>query len=490
MAPHSDLSRRSFMGSVAGLGAAATVSSSAVHAADRPKNLSEVEVSGGNGLNVIVIIVDTLRWDYLHCNGNERIMTPNLDALAASGVNFTNCYADGLPTIPSRRVMHTGMGILPEKQKWIPLSKGTNRRGGIDDITIAEYFGKAGYTTGFIVDTFHHFKPGMNFHVGFDSFSWVRGQEIDRWVAGPRDSVNPDDHSPPYLMNDAFRNNMTQYMLNTQNRTSEDDYFCARSCNEAARWIEDTSDNGPFMLFMDMFDPHEPWDAPPRFQKMYRDSYPYDRYLFGYGVDHDIVRAEDYPVLRDLYSAEVTFSDHCIGKLIDRVKKLGLWDNTVILFSTDHGTHLGEQGCVQKQASCLNSLIARVPTIIRHPDPGWSGTRIDGLTSHLDFTPTLLELADIRTNMPFDGMNMWDLVTGDREKLRDSVVSGYGNFGSVHTDKWHYFRNVWGSDPGLGPQLNDLESDPNEEVNVIDRHPDVVAGLDHILNESFEGTGG
>ena len=115
MNQHSDLSRRTFMGSVAGLGAAAAVSPSSAQTAERPARLADVEVSGGNGLNVIVIIADTFRWDHLHCNGNDRIMTPNLDALAASGVNFTNCYADGLPTIPARRVMHTGMSILAER---------------------------------------------------------------------------------------------------------------------------------------------------------------------------------------------------------------------------------------------------------------------------------------------------------------------------------------------------------------------------------------
>ena len=100
---------------------------------------------------------------------------------------------------------------------------------------------------------------------------------------------------------------------------------------------------------------------------MYRKKYPFDRYIFGYGVDVNDVRNDDIPVLVDLYSAEVTFSDYCIGQLIQQVKRLGLWDNTIIAFSTDHGTHLGEGGCIQKQAKNLISCLARVPLIIRHP---------------------------------------------------------------------------------------------------------------------------
>jgi arylsulfatase A-like enzyme len=479
------VSRRKFMGSVAGAGAGAAFVEKAGNAKNAaaqntiiPPGALSINTSNSTGMNIIVIIADSWRWDYLGITGNTRIKTPNIDALAAEGVYFDNCYADGLPTIPARRVMHTGNSIIEGKSKWKPLENG--------DITFANILGKAGFTTSFIVDTFHHFKPDMNFHKDFDSFTWIRGQEVDRYKSGPKNSVNPENHVPEHLLSDDLRTNMTQYLLNTKDRSGEEDYFCAQSCNAAEEWLAENKDNdGPFMMFMDMFDPHEPWDAPPRFQKMYRDSYPFDRYLFGYGVDVDDVREEDYPILRDLYSAEVSFSDHCIGKLIDRVKSLGLWDNTIIAFSSDHGTHLGEQGCIQKQAKLLNSCIARVPLIIRHPDKSTHGKRIDALTSHMDFMPTFLEMLGVKTNREFDGQNMWDLITGAKDKLRDYAVTGYGNYGSVHTEKWHYLRNVWGKEPGLGPQLYDITVDHNEEVNVIADHPDVVTGLEAIMESEF-----
>ncbi|MFC1551487.1 sulfatase [Candidatus Latescibacterota bacterium] len=487
----SAVSRRKFMGSVAGIGAGTSFAGKSGNAdaqtAKRPeftgpltkeKLPEELEASQSNGMNIIVIIADTWRWDYLGITGNTRVKTPNLDALAAEGVYFENCYADGLPTIPSRRVMHTGNSILPDKTKWVPLKN--------SDTTFAEILGKSGFTSTFIVDTFHHFKPGMNFHEGFDSWTWVRGQESDPFKSGPKHSIDPDDYAPEHLRNDYYRERIMQYVLNTKDRASEEDYFCAQSCNAAAEWLGENKDNdGPFMMFMDMFDPHEPWDAPPRFQKMYRDTYPLDRYIFGYGVEMEDITEEDYPILQDLYSAEVTFSDHCIGKLIDRVKSLGLWDNTIIAFSTDHGTHLGEQGCVQKQAKLLNSCIARVPLIIRHPDKSTHGKRIDALTSHMDFLPTFLGMLGVKSNLTFDGQNMWDLVTGAKDKLRDYAVTGYGNFGSVHTKKWHYLRNIWGDDPGLGPQLYDITTDPLEGKNVFAQHPDVVVGLEAIMESEF-----
>lgn len=481
------VTRREFTGSLAGFGAAAVIGN-AVAQANRPeftgplnreKLPEKIEVSKPNGLNLIVIIADTFRWDYLGFSGNRRIKTPYLDSLAAEGVYFENCYADGLPTIPARRVMHTGRSILPEKEKWVPLPK--------DDITFAEILGRAGFTTGFVVDTFHYFKPDMNFHRGFSSWEWIRGQESDPYASGPRSAVNPDDHAPEHLLNDYYRERIIQYVLNTLGRKGEEDWFCARSCSAAAKWLRANKDNdGPFMLFIDMFDPHEPWDAPLRFQHMYRKKYPFERYIFGYGVNMEDIRPDDIPVLIDLYSAEVTFSDHCIGGLLDEVKRLGLWDNTVIAFSTDHGTHLGEQGCVQKQAKLLNSCLARVPLIIRHPDPAFRGKRVNGLVGHLDFTPTFLSLLGMKTNIPFDGMNAWDLVTGSKQSLRDRVVTGYGDFGAVHTPEWHYFRHIWGENPGLGPALYDLAADPREEKNVIAGHPEVVSELNTVLESSFQ----
>jgi len=483
------ISRRKFVGSLAGLGAGGSLASASFGQEQKAVEFTgpligeklpdEIKVTKPNGLNLIVIIADTFRWDYLHCSGNQRIQTPYLDALAAEGVYFENCYADGLPTIPARRVMHTGRSNLTEKERWHPLAG--------DDVTFAEILGKAGVSTGFIVDTYHHFKPGMNFHRGFDSWTWIRGQETDPYVSGPRSSVNPDEYTHQHLLNDRFRKRIIQYILNTGDRKSKEDYFCARTTRAAARWLGENKDNeGPFVLFIDMFDPHEPWDAPAEYQKIYREKYPFERYIFGYGVDVADVREEDIPVLIDLYSAEVTFSDYCIGRFIDEVKRLGLWENTIIVFSTDHGTHLGEEGCIQKQAKLLNSCVARVPLIIRHPDKSFRGKRIDALTSHLDFMPTFLSLLGIEGYDRMDGRNMWELVSGNREKIHEHLITGFKNFGSVHNRKWHYFQNIWEDDPGHGPALYDLEEDPGETVNVLRKHPRVVAEMKGILSQAFQ----
>ena len=477
------VTRRQFVGTMAAMGAAALTSNLAAEPGEQKMQqpiwsgtlepaakptAGRSSRNGLSGLNIIVIIADTFRADHLGCYDSTRVKTPCLDKLARQSVLFTDVTTEGLPTIPCRRVYHTGKSVLPEA-KWQPLSK--------EDTTFAQILSKRGFTTGFIVDTYHYFKPDYNFHRGFDSWQWIRGQETDKWKSGPREAFDPRKHMPAHLWNETYDRNMRQYLMNTQERKGPDDYFCAQSCKAAADWLERNGKNKPFMLWIDMFDPHEPWDAPPQFQKMYRDEYPYDRYLFGYGVRNRDIRPEDLPVIRDLYAAEVTFSDHCIGRLLERVEQMGLMDDTIIVFSTDHGTHLGEEGCVQKTPGLLNRCVTHIPLIIRHPDSSFAGKRIGGLVNAIDFLPTFLSLLGIKDYKDVDGRDMWELATGKVQSIHEEVYTVFGNFGAIHTLDWHYFQNVRGNGVGKGPCLYNLKADPAQAKNVLYDFPDVAKQL-------------
>jgi arylsulfatase A-like enzyme len=440
-----------------------------------PRGISQA--SKPNGLSMIVIIADTWRADHLGCYGSTRIKTPYLNKFAADSVLFTDANAEGLPTIPCRRVYHTGRSVLPES-KWQPLRN--------DDITFAQVLRKHGVTTGFIVDTYHHFKPNYNFHQGFDSWQWVRGQETDRWKSGPEEKFDPKNHMPPHLWNEGYDRNMRQYLMNTQDRKGQEDYFCARSCRAAMDWLEQNVKNKPFMLWIDMFDPHEPWDAPPRFQKMYREQYPYERYLFGYGVRNKDIRPDDLPVIKDLYAAEVTFSDYCIGRLLQRVEDMGLTDDTIIVFSTDHGTHLGEQGCVQKTPALLNACVTHIPLIIRHPDKRFAGKRVDPIVSAVDFMPTFLTLLGIDDYKDTDGQNMWSLVTDKAASIHDNVYTVFHGFGAIHNRNWHYFQHIRGKSPGKGPCLYNLKNDPHQTKNVVKEFPRAAQALRNKLQDRLK----
>lgn len=439
-------------------------------------------------LNLIVLVSDTFRADHIGCFGNERIKTPCLDRLASEGTAFTNVYADGLPTIPERRVLFTGNSIIPSREHggWRPLSP--------DDVTLPNILRENGYTTSFFTDVYHYFKPGMNFHEGFNAWEWIRGQENDPYRSGPRNSVDPRHHMPEHLWHDGKQTHrmfescderMRQYLMNTIGRENEEDYHCARTLRAAMTWLEQNMNNPPFMMFVDIFDPHEPWDAPPRFQNMYHDSIPFERYLFGYGMDFRDIRPEDYDILRALYAAEVTFVDMWIGRFCDRLEELGLRDNTIIFFTTDHGTHLGEEGCFTKTAGLLNSCIARLPLIIRHPEPGFRGARIDTLASSTDYMPTLLDMLGIDNTYDTDGTSLFGLMKGETGTIHERVFTEFGPFAAVHTDDWHYFQHTQGDDQGKGPALYDLQTDPDETRNVADTHEETVEKMRGYLEEKL-----
>lgn len=434
-------------------------------------------------MNIIHIGTDTWRTDHLGCYGSTKVRTPNLDSLAAEGVVFENVYAEGLPTIPHRRVVWTGKGILPEAE-WRPLSP--------NDVTVPELLKKAGYRTGLIADLYHMFQPGMNFHRGFDSWDWVRGQENDSWRSGPRSSIDIKKHVLEHLITPMSTGTATQYLLNTMDRKSEDDYFCAQVCNKAVKWLKDNGREKSFLLWLEMFDPHEPWDAPPRFQKMYCDHLPKDRTIFGYGFPTDRLKPEDVEVLQGLYAAEIAFSDECIGRVLNCVEELGLAGDTVVIFSSDHGTHLGERGCVQKSAFMLTSKLARIPLIVRHPSKDrYAGKRIASLASAVDMAPTFLSLAGQKAPECMEGFDLWNLVDGKTDSIRNAVFTGMWGFGAIHTPEWHFFKKV-GEEPypsrDFGPQLFDLGSDPEETENVISEHPEVAADLEAQLMARFAGT--
>jgi len=165
------------------------------------------------------------------------------------------------------------------------------------------------------------------------------------------------------------------------------------------------------------------------------------------------------------------------------VRELGLLNDTVVVFSSDHGTHLGEEGCVQKTPGLLNSCVARLPLIVRHPDPSFAGKRVEALVSAVDFAPTFLALLGVEEHPQMEGDNFWKLATGEADSLHERVFIQFRNFAAVRDSRWHYFQHTKGQNRGKGPCLYDLENDPGERVNVGEEHPEVVAKMRGYLEE-------
>ena len=481
----SSLSRRQFVSATgaATLAACSARESQAPAVATKRETPLDGPLPEGNRLNLIVICCDTSRVDHLGPYGSTRVKTPSLDEFAKQAVLFEHSYAEALPTLPCRRVFLTGRGYLHEKDGWWRALRK-------EDVTLPMVLKKAGYHTGLITDIFHYFKPGMNFHQGYDSFEFIRGQETDAWISGPLEAYDPKRHMPEHHHSKIYLDGMRQYMMNTASfrRDEEEDYFAARVFQSAMRWLDRSARQSPFFLWIDSFDPHEPWDPPKKYADMYRQDWPYERYLFGYPIDPERkVRAEDYPYIRDLYAGEVTYVDSWVGRLLEKIEAMKLLDDTVVIYLSDHGTHLGEFDCVQKTPSLTDSRLANIPLLVRHPDTAQhAGKRLPGYLSAVDYMPTFLSMLGMDGLPGMDGANVWERVEVPSAAVRDEVYFGYGEFGAVRTDKWLYFQQWRGEDRGKGPMLFDLEADPEETRNVLAENPGVAEEMRGRIGERFQ----
>ena len=445
-------------------------------------------------LNLIVICLDTFRADLIDPKtefnskaamegGMAHVATPNLDRLVRESVSFTRAFGEGQPTLQMRRAFFTGRRSFPwcynfDRRGHWHHAPGWHKIPPHQD-TLAEILLQHGYFTGMVADTYHMFKPTMNYTRGFATYDFVRGQETDNWRGGTLESIAQEVRRYTREPLDSPRiARLAQYLFNQRDRNQDDDYQCARVFRSAARWLEHNANNAPFFLWIDSFDPHEPWDPP----RVYADRYytwegePGIEYIY---PDNQHATAEEKARIKALYFGEVTFVDRWVGTLLDKLTDLRLWEDTLVVFTSDHGTQIMDHGSFGKGATELHPFNTRIPLAIRHPD-GPRGIKVTPFVQSHDLLPTLLRLLEV----PYanvDGEDAWSLVTCERERLRDHIVTGWAGFtvgnaggrASVRDDTWNYVVTVHEEDPE--PELYNVTLDPDERDNVHDAHPDVVA---------------
>ncbi len=439
-------------------------------------------------MNLVLIVSDTFRWDYLGCYGNDCIQTPNLDQLAADSALFVDGYAEGLPTLPARRVILTGRPVtppvyIPQKDDgvksfgWHPLF--------YEDVTLAEWLGQHGYVSAFVTDVYHMMKPGKNFHRGFDCWYWIRGQEGDAYalpdIRQVRDlltqtTLDPDETSVPHWV--------IQHLMNRKDWASDEDTSVARVMIKAAKWLNEYTLDSPFFLYVDCFDPHEPWDPPADYAHHYYADY---QGLVGvYPPAHEAeMTPEQVRCVKAAYAGEVTLVDRWVGYLLNTLRQRDLMDDTLIIFTSDHGTMMGEQGEIHKGETRLRNQCTRVPLLIRHPESQAAGQRVAGFVQHHDIMPTALSIMGLSAPERALGTDIWPLAIGDTSPLRDTIVIGWSRYASVRTPRWNLITPWTQLPAGQQPvrQLYDLQTDPEELDDVIENHPQVVRELSEFLAE-------
>ena len=432
-------------------------------------------------MNIVLVVYDSLRKDCMGCYGPPpwwEVKTPHFDALAKESLVMTHMYPESLPTLPTRRALYTGKRVYPffnadfrlkgdfvGAPGWGPIPE--------EQDTVAELLQANGYRTGLVADVYHMFKPSKNYWRGFNQWMFLRGQETDPYRSGPDLTQEEIDYWLPKEMQSPEKVNfIRQCIKNMSDRVREEDYFNARVLIEASRWLEQNQDAEKLFLVVESFDPHEPWLVPEYYRRMYDDSDGPEQVASGY-ANTDNLRPELLNRTRANYAGLVTMCDRWFGHLHETMRVLGMLENTVLIFTTDHGHSIGDYRYMGKRGYPSAPEVYDVPLIIRHPEGIGAGTRSDMLVQHTDVAAQILEFAGVEPNEPVDGRAFWESVVLDGEPIRDHVTVGWGSAMTVIDHNWWMNCKV----NGKGVFLRDLNAEKPFEGNVADDNPDVSRSL-------------
>jgi arylsulfatase A-like enzyme len=383
-----------------------------------------------NPRNVIVVLLDSLNRHLLGAYGGREFATPNLDRFAARSVRFDRHFAGSLPCMPARHDILVGaLDFL-----WRPW-------GSIElwEEPVTEPLRGAGVTTMLVSDHPHLFEAGgENYHTEFRAWDYVRGHENDPWKTHP----DPSWLGAPALP--ARPSAGHYYDLSRTHFRAEQDFPGPRTMSAAARWLADSARlHDRFMLFVDEFDPHEPFDTPEPWANRYDPDW-HDHLIIWppYSVDtvaRGILTEREARHVRANYGAKLSMIDHWFGRLMDTVDALDLWQDTAIIVCTDHGHYLGEKDIFGKPAVPLYEPLGHTPLMVYLP--GVEPAACGALTTNVDINATLYDLFDLTPRHVTHGRSLLPLLRGTQTRIRDYALAGvYGRWVHVIDGERKYAR--------------------------------------------------
>lgn len=375
-------------------------------------------------MKTIVILMDSLNREMLSIyNKNSWVKTPNIERLAEKSVIFNNHWLGSAPCMPARRDIFTGRLNFLERG-WGPIEP--------FDITLQECLRKSDIFTHITTDHNHYTEIGGEGYMQlFNTWDMHRGQEFDPWVSKV---------AQPELPKEYLGKVHKQYELNRTLFNGDRDYPTPRTFESAAQWLEVNKDSNNYLLMVEAFDPHEPFDCPEEYLDMYLDDY--DGPHFNWST-YDRV-TESYEAIKHLqktYAATLTMADKWLGKMLDVLDKYNMWKDHLIIFTTDHGHLLGEHGWTGKNIMHAYNELAHLPMLIHLPGSISSGKRVDGLTQNIDLMPTILDYYGLEIPNSVNGKSLKGILEGTISSVRDAAIYGWhGKAINITDGKYTYFR--------------------------------------------------
>lgn len=477
-------------------------------------------------MNCIVILCDTFRRDhcgpYHHgkplneCWSEQQpdwvVPTPNLDRLAARGTVFENAWCGSTPCMPARRDIYTGRFEFLERG-WGPLNEEDadlpRQVSGEPNLSLTKQLREGRPVSYLVSDHFHLWEEGSgNYHMGYTGFDFIRGQEADGWLTDP---IEFD--CPPKYRDTQLERHFRHVALM---RKSEEDWFAPQVFAKAAEWVERNRRHENFYLHIDCFSPHEPWDPPEELVKMFDPR--------GYEVEEQLVAgggvqtADQLKHVRACYAAQVVLTDRWLGKLLDKLDEHDLWKDTLVIFTTDHGTYNGDRGRFGKIGTHQFDAAGHIPFLVAHPLYG-HGERRTQLVQLVDIYPTVLSAVGRPCPPDRHGVDLLPVLRDASAPTRDYAISGqFGRSVTITDGEWILHQSpVPGNEPlywygyclvrerrgaTLGPfengrrkayckpfaektWLSDKRVDPNEWHNIAADHPQMLLDMQRALRQTL-----
>ena len=449
---------------------------------------------GQTSPNILLIMTDQHRWDYLGCSGADFVDTPNIDRLAESGVRFTNAITNAPVCAPARIGLATGMHPA--------------RIGALDNScylpphlpTYYQRLRDKGYRVG-CVGKLDLAKP--------DKYNGRHGDRpaVYRWgfthpeeVEGKMHAAQGEPTAPhgPYTHYLKDRGRLTAFWEDYRKRAEEgwilgashdsvlptEDFQDCYIGRRAAQWISTIPDDFPWHLFVSFVGPHDPFDPPSEYAQQFRDAVMPDAipksqhgrpgWVLNRQKDFS---EEELAHIRRQYCALIKLIDDQIGMLLDALEARNMLGNTIIIFSSDHGEMLGDHGLFQKQLPYEPSI--HIPLIVAGPGIE-RGKESDALVDMYDLNPTICALADVDAAPNIDARSFDGILHGNQTEHRQDIHIAMPNFRGIR-NRTHKF--VDNTNDML--ELYDLMNDPGERHNVADECPDQVAAMRDRLKHYF-----
>ena len=422
--------------------------------------------------NAVVLLLDSLNRHMLGAYGGTEFETPNLDAFAATAVRFDNHHTGSLPCMPARHDILCGaLDFL-----WRPWGSVEIWE---DAITYA--MREAGVVTQLISDHPHLFETGgENYHCDFTAWDYQRGHEGDAWktVADPSWAGAP-----------SFGRRRMPYDDSRGWFRGEADFPGPRTMAAAARWLdENAGHHDRFFLFIDEFDPHEPFDTPEPWASKYDPDWEgphliWPPYMRG-AIEKGVITEREGRQIRAAYGSKLSMIDHWLGRVMAAIDRNGLADDTVVIVCTDHGHYLGEKDIWGKPGVPIYRTMGHIPLMIRHPGvaPGACGA----LTTSVDLFATLAEQFDVKVRQRTHGRSLSPLLRGETDKVRDWLLTGvWGREVHLVTETHKYARAPAGENGPLSMLSNRWSTMP---THVLTRHQELPLPDDRAFLDRMPGS--